>query len=451
MTAAAQAVPPPRTGLPARPGAATERDVFPRFFLTGIAATLSAGGTWGAIVLLRIAAHHSFTSVPIFEINAHAQAQIYGWVGMFVMGFSFQAFPRFWQTRLALPRLASAAWLAMTGGIVLRTFGEPLHATPPMAAVALAGGAAQVVSVLLYAAVVLATARRSTRPHTATERYIAAAIAWFVVAGVVDLFHLARTLAAPTAEALVRQVATWQFPLRDLQIQGLAMMMIFGVSLRAFPHWFGTPLPDQRRAHRLWLPLQLAVAVEVVSFVVAMATRAFAWMGLFAAATVALAACATLYVANLRTWARVASPDRSLKFVRAAQAWLVLSLLMLVAAPAYFALAGTPFSHAWYGAMRHAITVGFISLTIMGVAAKVVSLHAPLGARPLGSLAVPFVLVNLGCALRVSMQVATDFARPAFAVAGASGVLEVAGLAVWGAALARVMLARRRQAATAVV
>lgn len=449
MTGAPRTAPEPQPGPRSLPVAAAQRDIFPRFFLTGIAAALTAGGTWGAIVLLRIAAHHSFTSVPIFEINAHAQTQIYGWVGMFVMGFSFQAFPRFWQTRLALPRLALTAWLLMAGGIVVRAFGEPLHATPPMAAVALAGGGAQVAAVLMYAAVVLATARRSTRPRTATERYIAAAVTWFVVAGLMDLFHLARTLAAPTAEALVRQVAIWQFPLRDLQIQGLAMMMIFGVSLRQFPHWFGTPVPDQRRARRLWLPLQLAVAVEVVAFVVAMATRVYAWMALFGAATVALTACAALYVANLRTWARVAVPDRSLKFVRAAQAWLLLSLAMLVTAPAYFALARTPFSHAWYGAMRHAITVGFISLTIMGVAAKVVSLHAPAGTRPLGDLVLPFVLINLGCALRVGMQVATDFARPAFAVAGASGVLEVAGLAIWGAALARVMLARGLRAGPA--
>ena len=72
-------------------------DVHPCFFLTGIIVALTAGATWGAIMLLRIAANRSFTSVAIFDINAHAQAQIYGWGGMFVMGFAYRAFPRFWQ------------------------------------------------------------------------------------------------------------------------------------------------------------------------------------------------------------------------------------------------------------------------------------------------------------------------------------------------------------------
>ncbi len=431
------------------PVATVERNVYRRFFITGIIVTLTAGATWGAIVLIRIAAHHSFTSVPIFEINAHAQAQIYGWVGMFVMGFSYQAFPRFWQTDLALPRLALASWLLMATGILLRAVGEPLHATSPMAAVALVGGAAQLSAVALYAAVVLATSRRSTREATATERYIAAAVVWFVLAGCLDLFHLARTLAAPSADALVQQVATWQFPLRDLQIQGFAMMMIFGVSLRQFPIWFGTPVGDQRKARRLWLPLQLAVAAEVFTFILAMVTRVFAWMALFGAATVVLTVSAVLYVANLRTFVRVPRRDRSLKFVRAAHAWLVVSLAMLVAAPAYFALVGTHFSHAWYGAMRHAVTVGFISLTIMGVAAKVVSVHAGPWAPNLGSLWLPFALVNMGCLLRVTTQVTTDFTSGAFPAAGASGLLEVAGLAAWGLALGRRMLAARPRAARA--
>ncbi len=417
-------------------------DIFRRFFLTGIAATLTAGATWGAIVLLRIAAHRSFTAVPIFDINSHAQAQIYGWVGMFVMGFAYQAFPRFWRVRLAGRTFALASWALMAAGIVLRGLGEPFHATPAFAALALVGGALEVTAVVMFAGVLLATARRSGAPRHVSNLYIAAAVAWFVIGGGVDFFHLARTLAAPDADALVRQVATWQFPLRDLQIQGLAMMMIFGVSVRQFAIWFGTPAADQVRARRLWLPLQLAMAAEVGSFILAMVTREFAWMAVFEAATVALTVCAVLFAANLRLWTRVENPDRSLKFVRASQVWLVVALVMLVLAPAYFAVVGTHFSHAWYGAMRHAITVGFISLTIMGVAAKVVSAHAPAGARPLGRLVLPFVLMNLGCFLRVSMQVATDLSASAFPVAGVSGILEVTGLAVWGAQLARVMLAK---------
>jgi hypothetical protein len=97
------------------------------------------------------------------------------------------------------------------------------------------------------------------------------------------------------------------------------------------------------------------------------------------------------------------------------------------------------FSHAYYGAVRHAITVGFISLMIMGMAAKVVPTLNGVDIRHLGRLWLPFVLVNLGCFMRVAFQVGTDFRGWSFPVAGVSGVLEVAGIAIWGAHLWRIM------------
>src|SRR5690606_2967129 len=100
------------------------------------------------------------------------------------------------------------------------------------------------------------------------------------------------------------------------------------------------------------------------------------------------------------------------------------------------------FSHAYYGATRHAITVGFVSLMIVGVSSKVVPVLRGVDPRQLTDLWVPFVLINAGCALRVVGQTATDWADWVFPLAGASGVLEVAGLAVWGFHLAGLMLCR---------
>jgi hypothetical protein len=48
-------------------------------------------------------------------------------------------------------------------------------------------------------------------------------------------------------------------------------------------------------------------------------------------------------------------------------------------------------------------------------------------------------LINAGCSLRVLGQTLTDFSPQAFAVAGASGLFEVTGLAIWGVHLWRVM------------
>jgi hypothetical protein len=144
---------------------------------------------------------------------------------------------------------------------------------------------------------------------------------------------------------------------------------------------------------------------------------------------------------------RPAEPERSVKFVRAAYAWLFVSLVLLALEPLYSGYAGRGFSHAYSGASRHAITVGFVSLMIVGVASKVVPTLNGVPAAVLPRLWVPFLLLNAGCALRVSFQILSDWTPEAFPVAGVSGVLEVAGLFLWSVHIARVLQGRYRFAA----
>ena len=110
--------------------------------------------------------------------------------------------------------------------------------------------------------------------------------------------------------------------------------------------------------------------------------------------------------------------------------------------PVYRLVTHIPFSHAYYGSIRHAITVGFASQMIMGIAARVVPdlRRAPPSGLP--TLMGPFLLLNLGCLLRVTLQVLTDLHPAFFGWVGISGVLELAALAWWGAHLLRLMIAR---------
>ncbi|MFN8008396.1 MAG: DUF1858 domain-containing protein [Terriglobia bacterium] len=117
---------------------------------------------------------------------------------------------------------------------------------------------------------------------------------------------------------------------------------------------------------------------------------------------------------------------------------------MLAFVPFYNVLTHRGFSHAYYGATRHAITVGFISLIIMGVAGKVVPVLNGVDSRLLSRLWLPFILVNLGCTLRVCMQILTDFLPAAFMLIGLSGILEVTGIAWWASGLWAVMRQREQ-------
>jgi len=407
--------------------------VYPRFFLVAICITLTAGSTWGAWLLLRIARARDFSAPSIFEINAHGQAQIYGWMGLFILGFALQMFPSFWGAQLAAPRLARALLLVMTLSILVRAVTEA-RPVGRWGELAIGAGALQLAVIAIFVAILSATARRSTSRWRVADRFLAAGLVWFLLAATLDLYHLVHTVGAPGRDALLAEIATWQLPLRDLQIHGLAVSMILGVSLRVLPGLFGTPMADESRAGRLFWPLQFAIVGEVVLFPLAMATRQPVFFLFYWIATVVFSIVTLVAVSNLRALLRPRYdlPRLSpLAFVRAAHIWLGVSLVMLVAGPFWSRALGLAFSHAWHGATRHAITVGFISLMMIGVASRIAPRPTGSGAAGAAMPVGPFVLLNLGCAVRVSQQVLTDLSPSAFLSAGVSGLLEVSGLASW--------------------
>jgi hypothetical protein len=67
--------------------------------------------------------------------------------------------------------------------------------------------------------------------------------------------------------------------------------------------------------------------------------------------------------------------------------------------------------------------------------------------RTLPALWAPFILINIGCALRVTGQVLTDFFPAAYPAAGMSGLLKVLALALWGTHLLQIMARREGEPA----
>jgi hypothetical protein len=244
-----------------------------------------------------------------------------------------------------------------------------------------------------------------------------------------------------------------------VQIHGFALLMIFGVSQRIFHHFYGLPKINERLS-LIGLALINAAVVGEIAGLLLMKTAGQAWAALWYGSVLLLTVTSAVVVRSWHIFSHSDDADRSLKFLRAAYVWLFVSLTMLALLPAYqyglltaFApgseAARLGFSHAYHGATRHAITVGFISLMILGVAAKVVPTLNGVASSTLPRLWLPFVLVNAGCTLRVVGQTLTDFSPRAFAFAGMSGLLEVSGLAIWGIHLWYVMSGRVKAGTTA--
>ena len=115
-------------------------------------------------------------------------------------------------------------------------------------------------------------------------------------------------------------------------------------------------------------------------------------------------------------------------FVRLAYGWLLVAAVLGVAATRFDRSGGL------WGASRHALTVGFISIMILSVGQRVLPAFA--GMRMLWSTKLMLgglALVALGCSLRVSCEILAyqEYAGWAWSVLPLSALLELAGLTMF--------------------
>src|SRR5215471_6348397 len=83
--------------------------IYRRFFKAAILTMFTFGCVMGGVNLAVMAIRHQLASLDLRAVTwAHAHAQIAGWVTSFVMGFAYQAVPRFKFVTLWRPRLACA-------------------------------------------------------------------------------------------------------------------------------------------------------------------------------------------------------------------------------------------------------------------------------------------------------------------------------------------------------
>ncbi|MEM9414035.1 MAG: NnrS family protein [Planctomycetota bacterium] len=413
------------------------------FFLSAIGIVLTAGAAWGALLLWKLGASQSFTGVTVYEVNAQDHAQFMGWVGLSIMGVSYQLFPRVWGAALPAPRLTWVALVLMLMGTALRSTAMMYHGSLSAPSFQLLGIALELAAVLLFVGHLAWARHNSPAKRTPDAAFMLTAMAFLFIQSLYSGWHTYRLMVIDHRGALLQQIATYQAPLYDMQAHGFAVMMLFAVALRMFPVMFGLPMVPARRAWIAWGLMLGAVVLEVAFFLMFQWTGQHAFAGMLLLPWLMLPAAALVLVLRWGLWRRTPTPHRSAKFIRAALAWLLVSYTMLLLLPVYLAVSKLPFSHAYYGAIRHAFTVGFVSMMIVGMLTAIVQRLRGANPAELTALWPTFILLNLGCALRVSLQVGTDWQPWCFKLVWLSGALEWCALALWGWHMARLMLRRQ--------
>lgn len=414
------------------------------FLLCSLLIVLTAGASWGVLLLLKIGSAGSFTGVTVFEVNAHGHVQIMGWVGLFVMGIGYRLLPRIWDGPEVGSRFAYATLALVVFGIVCRSVGIGVHGWTGAEALHTIGVLAQTIGVGAFVGAMLRSWRISATQLTPGNAFVFSALGCMVIQVLAGGWHMTELIRANSREELLYQISTYQAPLRDVQIHGMAMLMIFGVGLLLFPALFGFRDIPTRRAWVACVLLVSAIVLEAGLFLAFRFTESRAFAGAMLVPWLMLPVGAAILISGWRPFqsarpGRTTDPAR--KFVLAAFIWLFVSFGLLLTMPLYLILSEGTFSHAYHGAIRHAITMGFISMMIVGMGSRLVPLFkGEQGALPL--LWMPFLLLNLGCALRVGLQITTDWHDGAFPIIALSGVLEVIALAWWATVMIGMMIRR---------
>jgi NnrS protein len=415
--------------------------IYRRFFKAAVVVVLSVGCLWGAVNLLQIALGRSFLQLNLLPaIHAHAHAMIFGWVGLFVMGFAYQSFPRFKNTTLWRPNLANASFYLMLGGILGFMAAELLQPRPVAWLLGAVASLAELAAILLFLTVLYHTARQSIAPPNRYETFIAGAFLWFLIQAILnDVFFFAKATAA-TPNDLVRRIALIDGPLRDIQTLGFAALIIAGVSQRFVPLVYGLGKPKRDRQKLIFALMNISLVLDIVCYLLVLTTHNRYFVIGLELAYLLMPVWAVMLARQLGVFRAATQPDRTLKFIRAAYVWLIVATVMMPLFPVYGALTRQVFAHSYMGAQRHAFTVGFISMMILGVSARVVPILAGVDAKKLPSLWGVFILFNLGNGARVVLQILTDFVpRTAYPLVGFTGFVEFAALVWWATELWRTM------------
>ncbi|MFQ6041157.1 MAG: DUF1858 domain-containing protein [Candidatus Poribacteria bacterium] len=411
-----------------------EEALYKPFLKASIVLVLTGGCVLGAVALTLLAIKGSFDYDWHFwraMVQAHGHVQFYGWVGLFIMGIAYHVFPRLKATDLRGRELVGVSFVLMLVGIVVKSVSQVFAENAIAANIMVLASAVELIAVSLFLYVGFSTIKSSELKEY-FDKYIVASLVWFWLAAALNVV-ISIYLSAKGTNVIPGFIDP---PYLHIQAMGFIGMMILGISLKTLPLFLGLKFPNQKLSDISFWGLNTGIVMLAISQWFKGLYPSNILDGLFGFAAALEFICAILFVHNLnifRKREREIEKQGFEKFIPVSYAWFAIAVVMFAVLGIYEAFTGNSAGHALIGSYRHAITVGFISMMIFGMAARMIPTFRGVQLHSIGQLNATFALINIGNALRVVFQGLT-FALGAFsfAVMGVSGWLEVTAMALFG-------------------
>ena len=383
------------------------------------------GTVLGFSNLLAISAHRGAANLPPAWMEGHGHAQVFGWIGSFILGIGFYSQPARGRSALRIPISCFVLW---TSGVAVRWFaniyGWHWRLLVPLSA------AAELIAVMLFLMASshhkLPDARDGSREKPRVELWMKSVLLGTlgltaaVIFNLIECVRLSELGSSPSFPHVLDQ--------KYLIVLGWAFIvpMVWGFSARWLPSFLGLHRP-RPRVFGAALILDLAGVLAGVSGLTRTAT------GFLLAAAICITIALRLFEApRTATVIRGVHPSFPM-FVRTTYVWLI------VAAGVGMWAAFADVHGGIWGASRHALTVGFAATMVFAIGPRILPHFG--GILRIFSTRLMFaslLLLQAGCTLRVSSEpLAYEGLVPfAWRVLPISGILELGGVLVFALNLA---------------
>lgn len=399
------------------------------WILTGLFFMALPGTLLGFSNLMAISAHHGLGTLPAAWMEGHGHAQVFGWIGSFILGIGFYSQPAHGRSVVRLPLSCFILW---ESGVAMRWFaniyGWHWRVLLPVSA------GFELIAVILF----LYAASHHTLPASTQGNKAKPPMELWMVSVLIGTAGLASGVIFNFVECvrLASQGGLLSFPhsldQKYLVVLGWGFVapVVWGFSARWLPAFLAISKPSVR-----WFRAALCLDVAGVLFGVAGSPRSATILFAISAVTIGFA---------LRFWKRPHGLAKTQgihpsfpAFIRLSYAWLIVAGSMSV-----WAAFADVHGGIW-GASRHALTVGFAATMVFAIGPRILPHFA--GIQSIFSkrlMLLSLLCLQAGCLLRVSSEPLAYEGLASFAwrVLPVSGMLELAGVLIFATNLALTFL-----------
>src|ERR1039458_3119625 len=402
------------------------------WILSGLFFMALPGTLLGFSNLMAISTHHGLGSLPAAWIEGHGHAQMFGWIGSFILGIGFYSQPA--RDRSAI-RIQLASFLLWTSGVAMRWVAN-IYAWHWRSLFPISAGF-ELIAVLLF----LAAASRHKLPEPMDGKPAKTSMELSKGSVLVGTAGLAAAVIFNFVECLNLEIHGMQLSFPHALDQkylvllgwGFLVPVVWGFSARWLPVFLAIPKPNARVFRAALILDFMGVLCGVAGW-----TKPATILLALSAAAIGFALHLTQRLHGL---AKIQGIHPSFpSFIRLAYAWLVITGLMSI-----WAAFADQHGGIW-GASRHALTVGFAATMVFSIGPRILphfgGVHSIFSKR---LMFLSLLFPQTGCLLRVSSEpLAYEGLLPfAWKVLPISGMLELSGVLLFAANLALTFLLGR--------